>query len=301
MIAKNDELMEKLILVAGATGKLGQKICRELNNRNVQVRAIVRAGSDPEKIQKLEAQGVEIFQADMSSLAELTAACDGVTCIVSALAGLHDVIVEAQTKLLEAAIAAGVPRFIPSDFSSDFTEIPPAENRNFALRKEFKAIIDGTSIEATSIFNGCFAEILSYNTPLFNVPEKSITYYEDKEDWAIDFTTMDDTAAFTAMVAIDEHTPRALHISSFSVSPDDLAVLSEKNKGSRFNLINKGSMESFSADNRVFRAANPAGEDELYPRWQQAQYMYSMFLVHHEKLDNARYEGLTWSPVEENI
>jgi hypothetical protein len=29
--------------------------------------------------------------------------------------------------------------------------------------------------------------------------------------------------------------------------------------------------------------------------------MYSMFLVHHEKLDNARYEGLTWSPVEENI
>jgi len=41
--------------------------------------------------------------------------------VVSALAGLRDVIVETQAALLDAAIKARVPRFIPSDFSIDFT------------------------------------------------------------------------------------------------------------------------------------------------------------------------------------
>jgi hypothetical protein len=35
------------------------------------------------------------------------------------LAGLREVVIDAQKKLLDAAIAAGVPRFIPSDYSLD--------------------------------------------------------------------------------------------------------------------------------------------------------------------------------------
>lgn len=293
--------MEKLILVAGATGNLGQKICRELIKRNVNVRAIVRDGSNQDKIDALEKIGVDIFKVDMSNQHELIAACAGVSCVISAVAGLHDVIVKAQTKLLDAAIAAGVPRFIPSDFSSDFTLIPEGENRNFDLRREFKRTIDESPIQSTSIFNGCFADILRYNTPLFNVQNKTIAYYGDKANWAIDFTTMDDTAAFTAVVAIDENTPESLKIASFSVSPNDLVQLSEKIKGARFKLVDMGTMGRFSEDNKMQRAANPAGEHDLYPKWQQAQYLYSMFFVHHDKLDNERYQGLSWSSVEENI
>src|SRR4051812_33269818 len=196
---KNDEKMQKLILVAGATGTLGQKICRELVKQKVHVRAIVREGS---KIEALEKLGIEIIKINLYDEQELTNACKGVSCVVSALAGLRDVIVDTQAKLLHAAIAAGVPRFIPSDFSTDFTLMPSGENRNFDLRKEFQAQLDQSDIQATSIFNGCFADILRYNTPLFNVPEKTIAYYDDKADWKIDFTTMDDTAAFTAMAAL---------------------------------------------------------------------------------------------------
>ena len=293
--------MEKLILVAGATGNLGQKICRELIKRKVNVRAIVRTSSSQEKVDALEKMGVDIFTVDMSNQQELIGACAGVSCIVSSVAGLHDVIVEGQTKLLDAAIVAGVPRFIPSDFSSDITSIPEGENRNFDLRKEFKKKIDESSIQATSIFNGYFADILRYNTPLYNVREKTIAYYGDKADWKIDFTTMDDTAVFTAMAAIDENTPRSLKIASFSVSPNDLIPLSEKKTGTPFKLVYRGTMEDFSADNKIQRAANPAGEDELYPKWQQAQYLYSMFFAHHKELDNTRYEGLNWSSVKENI
>jgi hypothetical protein len=293
--------MEKLILVAGATGNLGQKICRELIKRNVQVRAIVREGSNPEKVEALEKMGVEIFKVDLSNKKELIAACNGVSCVVSAVAGLHDVVVEAQTELLNAAVAAGVPRFIPSDFSSDFTTIPTGENRNFDLRKIFQEKIDQSPIQATSIFNGCFADILRYNTPLFNVPQKTVACYDGKDDWKMDFTTMDDTAAYTALAALDETTPRSLRIASFSISPNDLVNLSEAHKGSRFELNHMGSMEGFSTYNKMQRAANPEGENELYPRWQQSQYLYSMFLTHHDVLDNDRYEGLSWSPAESNI
>jgi NAD(P)-dependent dehydrogenase (short-subunit alcohol dehydrogenase family) len=293
--------MEKLILVAGATGNLGQRICRELTKRNIPVRAIVRNGSDQLKIDALEKMGVDVFKTDFSNQNELIGACARVSCVVSALAGLGETILETQTRILNAAVTAGVPRFIPSDFSSDFTLMPAGENRNFDLRKEFHQLLDQSPILATSIFNGAFADILRYNTPLFNMKQQTIAYYGDKADWKIDFTTMDDTAAFTAMAALDETVPGSLRIASFSVSPNDLVALSEQYKGSRFQLTSMGSMEGFSAYNKQQRSANPEGENELYPKWQQAQYLYSMFLVHHPVLDNNRYEGLSWSPVETNI
>ena len=99
--------------------------------------------------------------------------------------------------------------------------------------------------------------------------KKTIAYYGDKADWKIDFTTMDDTAAFTAMTALDESAPRSLRIASFSVSPNDLVSLSEQYKGSKFELINMGTIEAFSAYNKKQREADPDGENQLYSKWQQ--------------------------------
>jgi len=294
-------MMENTIVVAGATGNLGERICKELIKRGAHVKAIVRSSSDPQKVENLKKLGVEIVTVNQFTTEELTPACQGALCVVSAVTGLIDAIVDAQLQLLNAAVAAGVPHFIPSDFSSDFTNIPKGENRNFDLRKEFQAHIDDSPIKATSIFNGCFADILRYNTPLFNVKDQTVAYYDDKADWEIDFTTMDDTAAFTAAAALDVTAPRFLKIASFRVSPKDLVMLSEKYKGKKFELVNMGSMEGFSAYNKIQRAQDPAGENQLYPKWQQAQYMYSMFLAHHATLDNNRYADLQWSKVEENI
>ena len=293
--------MENTIVVAGATGNLGERICKELIKRGAHVKAIVRSSSDPQKVENLKKLGVEIVTVNQFTTEELTPACQGALCVVSAVTGLIDAIVDAQLQLLNAAVAAGVPHFIPSDFSSDFTNIPKGENRNFDIRKEFQAHIDDSPIKATSIFNGCFADILRYNTPLFNVKDQTVAYYDDKADWEIDFTTMDDTAAFTAAAALDVTAPRFLKIASFRVSPKDLVMLSEKYKGKKFELVNMGSMEGFSAYNKIQRAQDPAGENQLYPKWQQAQYMYSMFLAHHATLDNTRYADLQWSKVEENI
>lgn len=288
-------MMNQIILVAGGTGNLGRRIVKALIARGAEVRAIVRNGSESEKIEKLTELGAKVITVDMSDVEELKQACQGALCVVSALSGLHDVIVDSQTKLLDAAIAAGVPRFIPSDFASDFTKLPESENRNFDLRKEFHQYLDKSSIAATSILNGAFADILSYSTPLYDVKNYSIGYWGDKSDWKIDFTTMDNTADYTAAAAIDPSTPKILRIASFQISPNELVAAGTEVKQQEFKLIPMGSMEDFSASNKRERAAHPEGEEEVFPSWQGKQYLYSMFSVQNTSLDNERYPDIRWT------
>ncbi|UOG73290.1 NmrA family NAD(P)-binding protein [Hymenobacter tibetensis] len=286
--------MTPIILVAGATGELGGRINKALLARGAAVRALVRTSSDPAKVDELTAQGVEVVRADLTDVAQVTAACTGTACVVSALQGLHDVVVDAQSVLLEAAVAAGVPRFIPSDFSTDFTKLPAGENRNFDLRREFKERLDHAPIAATSILNGAFGEVLTYNIPLLDFKKKSVGYWEDA-DWRIDFTTMDDTAAYTAAAALDPTTPRLLRIASFQLSPRELAVVGEQVTKEPFALVRMGSRAELAAHTQHARAAHPEGEQELYPAWQQMQYMLSMFSVQHNPLDNNRYPEVQWT------
>ncbi len=287
--------MKKVIVVAGATGNLGNRICRELIKRGAAVKAIVRAAANPEKIEALKKSGVQVVEVDLTSVDEIANASKGATCVVSAVAGLGDVIIDLQKRLADGAVQAGVPRFIPSDFCTDYNNLEPGMNRNFDLRRTFKEYLDATPIKASSVFNGAFADILKYNTPLLNLKDKSIGYWGDKKDWKLDFTTMDDTAAFTAEVALDDEAPRDLQIASFQVSPDSLWEDVKAATGQEFRLQPLSSIEDFAHYIKKQRAENPAGENELYAKWQQSQYMYSMFTTHHQQLANGRYENLTWA------
>ena len=287
--------MKKAISVAGATGNLGNRICRELVKRGAAVTAIVRTSTNPEKIETLEKLGIRVLEVDLSSIDEIAKASVGINCVVFALAGLGQVIVDLQKRILDGAIQAGVPKFIPSDFCTDYNNLTPGENRNFDLRREFKAYLDSSSIQASSIFNGAFADILKYNTPVLNLKDRSIAYWGDKADWKMDFTTMDDTAAFTAEVALDENAPRDLQIASFRISPNMLWSDVKEATGQEFRIFQISSLEDFAQLIKKQRADNPAGENELYAKWQQSQYMYSMFSTQHNQLSNGRYKNLTWT------
>ena len=59
-----------------------------------------------------------------------------------------------------------------------------------------------------------------------------------------------------------------------------------------------GSLAGLDGWNKSERAAHPEGEEELYAKWQQSQYMYSMFMARNEVLDNDRYPDLKWSSLE---
>lgn len=290
--------MENTIAIVGATGNLGGRIVTALLKKGANVIAVVRPTSDQAKLDELTKQGVTVIRSEMTDAQELKTAFDGVAVVVSAVQGLRDVIVDTQSVVLDAAVSAGVPRFIPSDFASDFTKLVPGQNRNFDLRREFRTYLDTAPIQATSILNGAFAEILGYGTPLLNFEAKQVGYWEDA-DWRIDFTTMDDTAAFTAAAALDPTTPRFLRPASFQISPNELAGVAGQVTGAPFRVVEIGSRADLLAQIQRDRAAHPAGEAQLYASWQQSQYLYSMFNVQNDPVDNGRYPDLTWTSAHE--
>ncbi|MBZ5515003.1 MAG: NmrA family NAD(P)-binding protein [Acidobacteriia bacterium] len=287
------------IVVAGATGNLGGRITRALRERGATVRALARHVTARAKLKRLEELGLTIARVDWSSASQVALACSGASCVVSALAGLRDVIVETQTILLEAAIRAGVPRFIPSDFSIDFTKFPPGENRNLDLRRDFHQRLDKASIRATTIFNGAFAEMLTGQMPLILFKLKRVLYWGDA-DQHMDFTTIDDTAAFTATAALDPSTPRFLRIAGDQLSARELtAVVSEVTR-KEFRLFRAGGLGMLGTLIKVMRTVAP-GEKQLYPAWQGMQYLRNMFdgRAKLEPLDNDRYPSIRWTTARE--
>jgi nucleoside-diphosphate-sugar epimerase len=286
---------ELTIVVAGATGNLGGRIARALVERGASVRALVRHGTARERLERLQELGVATACVNLGNASEATGACSGASCVVSALQGLRDVIVETQTVLLEGAVKAGVPRFIPSDYSLDFTKLPAGENRNFDLRREFHRRLDKTPISATTIYNGAFADMLTGQMPLILFRLKRVLYWGDA-DQRMDFTTMDDTAAFTASAALDPSTPRFLRIAGDQLSARELAAVVSEVTGERFRLFRAGGLGMLGALIKVARTLTP-GENELYPAWQGMQYMRNMFdgRASLEPLDNDRYPGMRWT------
>ncbi|WP_267383067.1 NAD(P)H-binding protein, partial [Sphingomonas sp. GC_Shp_2] len=173
-----------LIVMAGASGDLGGRIARALISRGVPTRALVRTNTRQAQLPT----GLEVVPVDFADHDRLRAACDDATCIVSAVNGLGDVVLDLQSRLLDAAIAASVPRFIPSDYSLDFTRTAPGRNRNLDLRRAFKAKLDAAPIAATSVLNGAFADLLAGQAPIVLHGIRRILYWGEA-DQHYDFTT----------------------------------------------------------------------------------------------------------------
>jgi len=291
--------MKKIILVAGATGNLGLRIVKALVNKDAEIRVLVRSNSDIEKMKVLENLDVKIYKVSSWNLEELKTSCVGVFCVVSALAGLREVVVDAQKVLLDAAIAAGVPRFIPSDYSLDFTKFSYGENRNLDLRREFHEYLDKTSITATSIFNGAFTELLIDEMPMILFKQKIILYWGNK-DYKLAFTTMDNTAEYTSKVALDSNTPRYLRIAGDLISPCELKLTASQVTGQKFRLLRLGGQKLLAVIIKIARRLAP-GKKELYPAWQGMQYMHNMIDARSkiEKLDINRYPEIQWTTVKD--
>ena len=292
-------MSQQIIVVVGGTGNLGSKIVKALLDKGAEVRALVRGGSDPNKVSLLEQMGSKVIKADMNSEKEIAAACSGASCVVSALAGLYDVVMDAQKVLLNGAIAAGVPRFIPSDYSLDFTKFKDGENRNLDLRRDFHRYLDSKSIAATTIFNGAFMDMLTNEIPMIIFKKKLVLYWGNANH-KMAFTTVADTAVYTANAALDASTPRYLRIAGSYISPREIRAVMNELSAQKFRLIKTGGLGLLNFIIKISKTIAPA-KDELYPAWQGMQYMRNMMdeRATLNTTDNNRYPDMKWTTVKD--
>ncbi|MDO7884206.1 NmrA family NAD(P)-binding protein [Hymenobacter cheonanensis] len=288
-----------LIVLAGATGDLGHRIALALLARGAAVRALVRPGNKKPEVSTLRERGATIVEVDFANGSALTDACLGAACVVSALSGLREVIVDAQTQLLNAAVAAGVPRFIPSDFAIDYTRLPEGSNRNLDLRREFSRRLDQAPIRATSILNGMFMDLLTGQAPVILFKIRRVLYW-GSADQPLDFTTTADTAAFTAAAALDPTTPRYLRVAGEVATVRDLQAAAGAATGRRFGRLRAGGLWLLKLMIRIARRLAPA-PGEVFPPWQGMQYLHNMFtgLPKFTSLDNDRYPDVQWTKVRD--
>ncbi len=292
-------MSKKIIVVAGGTGNLGGRIIKALIDKGAEVRVLVRSTSDQEKISHLEHIGAKVTLLDMTSEQEISKACIGATCVVSALAGLQDVVIDTQKVLLNGAILAGVPRFIPSDYSLDFTKFDEGENRNLDLRRDFHKYLDAASISATTIFNGASMDMLTKEIPMI-IFKKRLVVYWGNADHKMSFTTLDDTAMYTANVALDTSTPRYLRIAGDQISPREIREVMNELSGQKFRLLRTGGLGLLGLIIKITKKFTP-GKTDLYPAWQGMQYMRNMMdeRATLKAIDNKRYADIKWTTVKD--
>ena len=291
--------MRKIVVVAGATGNLGGKIVKALLALDVEVRAIVRLGSDIKKIKDLEQKGAKIFQVDTSNKSEISKHCKGAHCLVSALAGLKETVLDTQKIFLDAAIEANVPRFIPTDYSIDFTNLNKGQNRNLDFRREFHEYINKKPIKATTIFNGAFMDLLTTDMPLILFKQKRILCWGNPNQ-ILEFTTTENVAEYTAAVAIDENSPRYLRIAGDALSCSDFVQLLTELTSKKYKLFRPGGIRLLNFLIKMTRFFAPS-EKELYPAWQGMQYMRDMMegRIIFQKYDNEKYPNIKQTSVKD--
>ena len=288
----------KTIALAGASGDLGFRIAHALVARGAAVRAIVRPDVTGKERAKLTGAGLTLVSANPSDRDAMAEACRGTSCVVSALNGLSEVIVDRQTMLLDAAVQAGVPRFIPSDFSLDFTKTEPGGNRNLDLRRTFMERADRADIRVTSVLNGAFMDMLGAEMPIVQAGLHRVLHWGDA-DQPLDFTTKDDVAAYVAAVALDIDTPRILRIAGSTLSPRELAATMTDVTKRQFKTLRLGGIGVLDV---MVAAAKPFGpHDAVFPPFQGMQYMRDMMSGRGRlaPLEIDRYPELEWTSVSD--
>ncbi len=232
------------VLVAGATGLVGSDICRRLAARDVPVRALVRASSDPAKVAALRDLGAEIAVGDVRDVASLDAACAGVDRVISTLSampfayepGVNDIGPtdrDGTIALCDAAVRAGARGFVYMSFSGNMDLDFPSRRAKRAV----EAHVQASGLEWTVLRPSYFMEVWLSPAVGFDVANATATIFGDGEN-PISWIAIADVAEFSVR-ALDA--PAARHATlelggPDAISPNGVVRIFERRLGRPFTV-----------------------------------------------------------------
>ena len=174
------------IALVGATGNLGPSILKALLDAGYEVTILSREGStSTDSLASHPNQ--KIAKVNFEDVKSITAALEGIEGVVSNVAS-HALL--SQKKIIDAAITAGVKRFLPSEFGSDLSvevnrsvpfNMPKVEIREY-LEEKSKNHPDFsyTAIASGPFFDWClavglFGDLKSHEATLWDGGETKVS------------------------------------------------------------------------------------------------------------------------------
>lgn len=212
------------VAIAGATGNLGPTIVQGLVDAGFEVTVLSQSGNTSSL-----PSAVKTAKVDYSSQESLISALKGQEAFISAIPQ-HD----QQPALIDAAIAARVQRFIPSEFGSNI-----AGNSNVAALPVFKGKKitqeylqkKSSDISYTLINNGLFLDWGIQAGVLLNLKGGPTRIFDGGND-KHSFTTLSDVAQ--AIVGVlknpKETRNRAVYVQTAALSQNEAIEIAEKAK-----------------------------------------------------------------------
>ena len=164
-----------MILVVGATGLVGREVCRQLVKAGTPVRALVRTGSDPDTVAALRMMGTEPVEGDVrdrSSLDRAVRGVDGIVCTISSMPfryepGVNDIVTvdtEGVRHLVDAAVAARVPKFVYTSFSGHMERRFPLRDAKRTVEGWLKASpLDWTILRPSYFMEGWLSPMVGFD------------------------------------------------------------------------------------------------------------------------------------------
>ncbi|KAF5637665.1 2-hydroxyisoflavone reductase [Fusarium sp. NRRL 25303] len=223
------------VAVVGASGLIGSKIVDSLLRAGFEITAITRNESSANFPDKLIVKRVDITSVD--SVKEALAGQDAVVSAAAAAAG-------SQKVIIDAAIAAKVPRFIPSEFG-----IPSRQNRDTKIIKIFGAKIQNTDylIELaekhdwfswTGLSNGLFLDSgLKSERGFINIKDRKIRVTDSGNE---PYSTTSLAFIAEAVVAIlkkpEETKNKYLNIAGVTTTQNEVLRVVENLTGDKFEV-----------------------------------------------------------------
>ncbi|GLA06490.1 hypothetical protein AnigIFM60653_007428 [Aspergillus niger] len=207
------------VAIAGASGTLGPHVFQALVNAGFRVSILTRSNKPG-----AYASNINVFDVDFNSVESLTTALKGVDAVVSTVGGAA---VDNQTVLIDAAIAAGVKRFIPSEFGNVTTnpkvEKFPVYSSVFKIRNYLQENAAAGKLSWTVLACGAFLDLVLNTPTLLDFQNHTVTIL-DEGDNRISSTSL--PAVGKAIAAIlqnfDATENRVMHVSEAILTQNQL-------------------------------------------------------------------------------
>ncbi len=234
-----------MILVVGATGLAGGEVCRRLAARGIPARAMVRATSDPAKVEALRRLDLEVVEGDLRDPASLADACRGVSAVISTVssmpfayeAGVNDITItdlEGCLHLVDAARAAAVQHFVYTLFSGNIDLDFPLRN----AKRTVEAYLKLSGMTYTILRPSYFMEVWLSPAVGFDAASARATIYGDGHN-PISWIALGDVAEF-AVRSLDNPAARDAILElggPAALTPDQVVEIYERVLGRPFETV----------------------------------------------------------------